>query len=202
MHLCFAKKKLTSKHRKETVPAERERGQEEQDEAEESDEDDYEALTARNDGVLKRRKAKSERGVARFSVGLVVVVRNLPPGAREGKIRRKCERCGTVEDISFPASPTQPNTAYVTFAAHRDAREAVKKLNNSRYSKRNEEVLSAVLLSRENKSVSGKTLNKSRVLARNISFKSDEKDIRNTFEKFGTVLDVHIPRKDNGRMLG
>jgi len=201
VQLCFAKKKLTSRLKKDRA-LKKEEQEEKKEEEDSEEEDDYETLTSKNGESLKRRKARSERGKARFDVGRVVVVKNLPPGARERKIRRRCERRGTVEDITFPISSSQPDTAHVTFTTHSAARAAVASLSKSRYSKKRDEVLEAVLLSRQNKSVSSKTLNKSRVVVRNISFKSDEGNIRTAFEKFGNVLDIHIPRKDNGHMLG
>ena len=62
--------------------------------------------------------------------------------------------------------------------------------------------LSAVLLSKENKAISSKTLKKSQLIVRNLSFSCTEEDLRSVFSRFGTLSDVRVPRKPNGRMLG
>ncbi len=172
-------------------------------ETSDDDNDDYESQTAKtNGGGVRKHRAKSERSTAKYNIGRVVVLSNLPEDGKGRRIRHRCEKYGDVEDVTYPISSDQPSVAHVTFSSHKCARFAVEDLRGSKYKKTSEEVLSAVLLSKENKSVSAKTLNKSRVLVRNISFKCDEEDIKEVFEKFGDIQNVHIPRKQNGYMLG
>ncbi|XP_072241798.1 RNA-binding protein 28 [Leuresthes tenuis] len=47
-----------------------------------------------------------------------------------------------------------------------------------------------------------KQLLKSRLIIRNLSFKCTEDDLKETFEKFGTVLEAKIPLKPDGKMRG
>ncbi|NXK15182.1 RBM28 protein, partial [Herpetotheres cachinnans] len=43
---------------------------------------------------------------------------------------------------------------------------------------------------------------KARLIIRNLSFKCSENDLRSLFSPFGTVLEVNIPRKPDGKMRG
>ncbi|KAM9292492.1 LOW QUALITY PROTEIN: RNA-binding protein 28 [Morus bassanus] len=43
---------------------------------------------------------------------------------------------------------------------------------------------------------------KARLIVRNLSFKCSEDDLRSLFSPFGTVLEVNIPRKQDGKMRG
>lgn len=169
---------------------------------EEEEEEDYETLTARQ--LVKRaavKRTKSERSDPRFDVGRVIVLRNLPEAAKEKRIRKKCEKFGSVQDIAFPSADTC-TTAHVTFDSHKSARLAVRELDGSKFSKRSDLVLKVFLLSKVDKPVSNKTLNKSRIIIRNLSFKSSEEEVQKLFGTFGNILNVHIPRKENGHMLG
>lgn len=164
--------------------------------------DDYEALTARNELVGKKQcRAKSKRGSAKFDVGKVAVVGGIPAQASGKRLCKKCERFGVVEDMVFPVD-SEPQTAHVTFSTHKAARLAVKGLNGAKYKKSCDSVMESKLLSQQNKAISSKTLKKSRLIIRNLSFKSSEQDIQMLFAKFGPVLRVDIPKKKNGYMFG
>lgn len=173
------------------------------EEDENEEEEDYEALTARNGVVKRQHKAKSERGVARFDVGRVVVLRNLPEGAKEKRLRKKCEKFGDVESIVvLVTSDPNGHVAHVTFSTHKSARRAVTGLDSTKYKKSSEEAIKACLLSLENKTQSSKSLKKSRLIVRNLSFRCGEEDVREIFQEYGAVLRVDIPKKQNGQMLG
>nr|XP_033814929.1 RNA-binding protein 28 isoform X2 [Geotrypetes seraphini] len=43
---------------------------------------------------------------------------------------------------------------------------------------------------------------KARLIIRNLSFKCSEDDLKESFSKFGAVLEVNIPRKEDGKMRG
>lgn len=176
-------------------------------------EDDYEALTAKRSGVVGRvsnndrvrgkNKRKTERGDARFDTGRVVVLSGLPEGeVLEKKLRKECERIGKVESIECPVSGREIPSAYITYSTHKEARVAVSRLNGWSFGEAGSTKIMAQLLSREGKGVSKKSLKKSRLIVRNLSFKCCEDDVRGVFEKYGRLLEVHIPRKPNGHMLG
>ena len=168
------------------------------------EEEDYEALTARAGSTVKtkkQRKARTLRGQPKFDIGRVVVIQDIPADGKEESLRKKCEKVGQVEDILFPVN-SDPQRAHVTFSTYKLARLAVRELNGKKLKKKAESYLRVSLLSQENKKVSTKTLKKSRIIVRNLSFKCDENDVKQEFEKFGSVLRVDIPTKDNGLKLG
>ena len=174
-------------------------------------EDDYEALTAKKRsgdrevvhvGTGKNRR-KRERGVAKYDTGRVVVIGNLPENTVVKKLRKVCEMAGKVESLEFPIPERETPSAYVTYSTHKEARLAVCQLNEQTLLfDVAESAVSAHLLSREGKGVSKKSLKKSRLIVRNLSFKCSEADVRKLFEKYGELLEVHIPRKPNGHMFG
>lgn len=196
VQLCFAMRKNVNKSKK--IELDKNQAQY----AEEEEEDDYEALTARKELVKKSHKSKSERTTPKFDVGKIAVIRNLPADAKEKRILKRCERFGAVESVNYPVSSDEPHTAHVTFDSHRTARLAIEGLKDTRYKKKYDQVMSAVLLSKDYKPVSTKTLKKSRLIVRNLSFSCSEEDVKQIFEKFGAVVDVHIPRKENSYMRG
>ena len=100
--------------------------------------------------------------------------------------------------MTYPASSHEPSAAYVTFSSHKMAQIAIENLKGTKYKKRSEGVLSAVLLSKNNKPVSTQTLKKSRALLASNVMKIN--DMKKVFEKFGSILQ-HIPKKDDGCML-
>jgi len=132
-------------------------------------------------------------------VGRTVVLTNLPENASEKGLRKKCMKAGTVENIQFPVPNRHVSTAFVTFESYKDARYGVEALNGVTHKGT---TLAAVLLSREIKQVSRETLKKSRLIVRNLSFQCSEGELRTLFSAFGEVVEVHIPRKPNGHMLG
>ena len=130
----------------------------------------------------------------------MLVLSDLPEGISEKKIRKKCEKSGAkVESIVFPVPERSTPTAYVTFSSHKEARRTLKESNGMSWKS---VTLSATLLSKESKAVSQKTLKKSRLIVRNLSFKCSEQDVLDSFRPFGEVAEVNIPRKPNGHMLG
>ena len=176
-------------------------------------EDNYEALTAKqlnnnNDRLRGKNKRKTERGGARFDTGRVVILSGLPEvGMTEKILRKECERIGKVESIQYPVPGREIPSAYITYSTHKEARIAVGRLNGWSFGGEakgaaDSAEMTAQLLSREGKSVSKKSLKKSRLIVRNLSFKCSEDDVRRAFEKYGRLLEVHIPRKPNGHMLG
>ena len=159
-------------------------------------EDDYEAMTEKknkpNMADTKKNRSKSQRSEAHFDVGKIVVLSNLSEDINDESLRKKCERFGEVVSLLYPVPEREEPTAFVTYQTHRQARQAVERLANE----------GAVLLSKENKSISDKSLKKSRLIVRNLSFKCNEEDIRKVFERFGELVEVHIPHKPNGHMFG
>ena len=188
---------------KESDAIHREEEEEEEEgvkrEASSDSEDDYETLSAKAGGRPRKHKQKAERGHAKFDIGRVVVVGHLPADTAVGRLREECETIGKVENLEFPVSDREIPSAFISFSTHKEARLAVVHFNGQTF---DGVLLSAQLLSREGKRPSNKSLKKSRLIIRNLSFKCSEADVRRVFEKHGHVVEVHIPRKPNGHMLG
>ena len=203
VQLTFAIRKSIQKSKKNSAVSHGEAV--EGGEEEEEEEEDYEALTAKENPVKKSHKSKSERASAKFNVGQIITIKNLPNTAKEKKIRSKCEKFGSIDMISFPVSRDKDKEtleAHVTFTNHKAARLAMKELNGAKFGKKSASVMNVSLLSRENKPINKKTLKKSRLIVRNLSFKATEADVQKVFEKYGHVVQVHIPHKESGQMLG
>lgn len=149
-----------------------------------------------------RKKWKSDKHDkklkdAGYDIGRTIVITGIATsGVNPNHIRKKCRKVGTVETVTFPVEGRDKPTAFVMFKSHKDAREAVKKLNG-RIFKGNS--IEAVLLSREGKTPSQKSLKKSRVIVRNLSFKCKEEDLQKFFSQFGQVTEVKIPSKMEGK---
>lgn len=129
-------------------------------------------------------------------LGRTVVLTKLATDINQNHIRKKCRKIGTVEKVTYPIEGREEPTAFVIFQSHKDAREATKKLNGKIF-KGN--VIEVFLLSREGKTPSQKSLKKSKVIIRNLSFKCKEDDIRKFFSQYGQVTEVHIPIKLEGK---
>ena len=132
-------------------------------------------------------------------MGRTIVLTHLPENASGKGLRKKCGKVGTVENVQFPVPRRDVLTAFVTFKSYKDARSAVDTLNGATH---RGTAITAVLLSREIKPVSKETLKKSRLIVRNLSFQCSEEEVRELFSAFGEVVEVHVPRKPNGHMLG
>ena len=194
VQLIFASRKKIVTAQKVAAPSIREARTKEE-------EDDYEALTASKDSFMKPHRSRSQRNSPKFDIGRIIVLKNLPHEAKEKRIQKICEKFGNVEGIVYPVN-SDFQVAHVTYSTHVAARQAVKGLNGTKYRKKYSSILSISLLSKESKTVSKKTLLKSRLIVRNLSFKCSEEDVKEIFEQFGTVISVHIPHKDNGQVLG
>ena len=84
-------------------------------------------------------------------------------------------------------------TAFVRFKEYKSAIRATQKIPGRKVRKSG--VLSACLLTKENKFPSKKTLQQSRLIIRNLSFQCSDDDLREEFSKFGKVMNVNIPTK-------
>ena len=139
---------------------------------------------------------KSRRKDIGNEIGRTVVISGLGTELSPNHIRKKCRKIGAVETVTFPVEGRDKPTAFVVFKSHKDAREAIKKLAGKVF-KGN--VIDILLLSREGKSPSQKSLKKSKVIVRNLSFKCKDEDLQKFFSQFGQVTEVHIPTKVEGK---
>lgn len=144
----------------------------------------------------QEEKAKSQKRATGKDIGRTIVLTKLAQDLNQNHVRKKCRKIGPVEKVIFPVEGRDSPTAFVIFQSHKDAREAVKKLNGKIF-KGN--FIEASLLSREGKTQNQKSIKKSKLIVRNLSFKCKEEDIRKFFSQFGQITEVHIPIKLEGK---
>lgn len=183
VHIMFAKKRVFKNGK-----------QEDHLNAKEEEDDDYEHQTELKIVGHTPKVSKSS-----YDIGRTIVITGLADDVTEKRIRVRCRKIGNIDSIEYPVPGREKDVAYVTFMKHKDARLAVKQLNNKIFQGAN---INVVLLSREGKVTTKSSLKKSRLIVRNISFKCKEDDLKDVFSLHGKVIDIHLPRKSNGQMLG
>ncbi|XP_062615574.1 RNA-binding protein 28-like [Saccostrea cucullata] len=108
-----------------------------------------------------------------------------------------------VAKVKFPVPDRDPPCAFVRFKSIRDTNRALRKIDGKEGKGC---TLKACQLSKESTpSISNKpqkTVKKARLIIRNLSFKCSEEKLRETFEKFGEVTEVQIPKLKNGKHQG
>uniref|UniRef100_T2M3Z4 RNA-binding protein 28 n=1 Tax=Hydra vulgaris TaxID=6087 RepID=T2M3Z4_HYDVU len=122
-----------------------------------------------------------------------LVISGLTAKVKRKNIRILCEQFGEIENIVYPVSDRAEVTAFVRFKDFKSTIRAVQKIKGQKVKKSN--TLSAVLLTKEGKFPSKKVQQKSRLIIRNLSFKCEEQDIRDSFSVFGKIIDIKIPTK-------
>ena len=169
------------------------------EEAKEMASDDDEETPPKNKSKSndqEERITKSQERGPGNDAGRTIVLTKLAEDLNQNHIRKKCRKIGPVEKVTFPVEGRDTPTAFVIFQSHKVAREAVRKLNGKIFKGNTIEVF---LLSREGKTTSQKSLKKSKVIVRNLSFKCKEDDLKKFFSQFGQVTEVHIPTKMVGK---
>ncbi|KAI8489443.1 RNA-binding protein 28 [Branchiostoma belcheri] len=142
---------------------------------------------------------KKKRRVEHSTAGRVIVLKNLPAKVKEEKIHKLVSKYEGVEEVTYPAPDTDQPSALVRFSSNTLARKALPTLGSLKVKKL---VVKAVLQSKDNKTPSKKSLKKSRIIVRNLSFKCSKEDLRKTFEQYGEITDVHIPTVQGGKKRG
>ncbi|KAM6960581.1 RNA-binding protein 28 [Aplochiton taeniatus] len=155
---------------------------------------------------------------------LTLFVKNLPASATNASLEEVFSEIGPLKNcfvVSEKGTETCRGFGYVTFAMEDDAHRAVKELREyegkriivsvakKKIDKRKREPTEEPASSKE-QSVESKEKNKgmkklqlrSKLIIRNLSFKCTKEELKQTFEKFGKVLDVSIPLKADGKMRG
>ncbi|XP_008589425.1 PREDICTED: RNA-binding protein 28 [Galeopterus variegatus] len=153
--------------------------------------------------------------------GLTLFVGRLPPSARSEQLEELFSQVGPVKQcfvVTEKGSKACRGFGYVTFSMLEDAQRALKEITTFEGCKINVTVAKKKLRNKskekgknENSESPKKELKpkkakvadkKARVIIRNLSFKCSEDDLKTIFAQFGTVLEVNIPRKPDGKMRG
>ncbi|KAM7325509.1 hypothetical protein ACRRTK_015762 [Alexandromys fortis] len=153
--------------------------------------------------------------------GLTLFVGRLPPSARSEQLEELFSQVGPVKQcfvVTEKGSKACRGFGYVTFSMLEDVQRALKEIttfegckinvtvakkkvkNKSKEKKNNENSESP---KKEPKLKKAKVADKkARLIIRNLSFKCSEDDLKTAFTPYGTVLEVNIPRKPDGKMRG
>ncbi|KAK7813851.1 hypothetical protein U0070_002501 [Myodes glareolus] len=153
--------------------------------------------------------------------GLTLFVGGLPPSARSEQLEELFSQVGPVKQcfvVTEKGSKACRGFGYVTFSMLEDVQRALKEIttfegckinvtvakkklkNKSKEKKKNENSESP---KKEPKLKKAKVADKkARLIIRNLSFKCSEDDLKTVFTPYGTVLEVNIPRKPDGKMRG
>ncbi|XP_032762743.1 RNA-binding protein 28 [Rattus rattus] len=153
--------------------------------------------------------------------GLTLFVGRLPPSARSDQLEELFSQVGPVKQcfvVTEKGSKACRGFGYVTFSMLEDVQRALKEIttfegckinvtiakkklkNKSKETRKNENSESP---KKEPKHKKAKVADKkARLIIRNLSFKCSEDDLKSVFTHYGTVLEVNIPRKPDGKMRG
>lgn len=153
--------------------------------------------------------------------GLTLFVNRLPPSARSEQLEELFSQVGPVKQcfvVTEKGNKTCRGFGYVTFTTPEDVQKAFKEITtfegckinltvakkkprNKPKEKRENE--NSETPKKEPKPKKAKVADKkARLIIRNLSFKCSEEDLKTTFTQYGTVLEVNIPRKPDGKMRG
>ncbi|KAF4020280.1 hypothetical protein G4228_012266 [Cervus hanglu yarkandensis] len=153
--------------------------------------------------------------------GLTLFVGRLPPSARSEQLEELFSQVGPVKQcfvVTEKGSKACRGFGYVTFSMLEDVQRALKEITTFEGCKINVTIAKKKL--RNKSKEKGKTENsespkkelkpkkakvadkKARLIIRNLSFKCSEDDLKTVFSQFGTILEVNIPRKPDGKMRG
>uniref|UniRef100_A0A667ZQH8 RNA binding motif protein 28 n=1 Tax=Myripristis murdjan TaxID=586833 RepID=A0A667ZQH8_9TELE len=150
-------------------------------------------------------------------------VRSLPTSASNERLLEIFSEIGPIKQcfvVNEKGTDKCRGFGYVTYSMEEDAQRAIKeireydgqrislsvakkKINDKKKTGRPvfESPCSGSGNERKAKGIRKNTL-KSRLIIRNLSFKCSEEDLKQTFAKFGTVLEAKIPLKPDGKMRG
>ncbi|XP_003383450.1 PREDICTED: RNA-binding protein 28-like [Amphimedon queenslandica] len=161
---------------------------EEEEEGEEQSNDDEED----DDNVFK-----SDSNV--YDIGRTILITQLSDDTTNKQLRVRCRKIGNIESLEYPVPGKDELTASVTFKTHKEAKKALDTLQSRTL---NGKTIKVDLLSKVIKRVNRKSLKKSRLIVRNISFKTTEDDLNELFSAHCPVISTQVVRNEKNKSLG
>lgn len=146
--------------------------------------------------VAKESTKKKDQSDPKTELQRTIVLTGLTSKVKRKAFRILCEKFGQIENIVYPVPERTEVTAFIRFKDYKSTIRAVQKIEGLKVKKSNR--LSAVLLTKEGRFPKRRTLDKSRLIVRNLSFKVEADELKDTFSSYGKVLDVSIPTKKVG----
>lgn len=150
--------------------------------------------------------------------GLTLFVRGLPNTASGEKLEQLFSEVGPVKQcfvVREKGSETCRGFGYVTFSMLDDAQRALKAVQAYDGNQIHVTVAKKKLRTKEKKTEFQEAVvkvvkaprvktadKKARLIIRNLSFKCSEEDLKGIFATFGAVMEVNIPKKQDGKMRG
>ncbi|XP_073508660.1 RNA-binding protein 28 [Phyllobates terribilis] len=150
--------------------------------------------------------------------GLTLFIRGLPENATNERLELLFSECGPLRQsfvVREKGVEKCRGLGYVTFSMLEDAQKAMKEIKE--YDGKKIEVMVAKKKLRDKDKKAKETSEnakqskpkdvkvppkKARLIIRNLSFKCSEEDLKTYFSTFGSVMEVSIPRKPDGKMRG
>ncbi|KAG9489778.1 hypothetical protein GDO78_005623 [Eleutherodactylus coqui] len=152
--------------------------------------------------------------------GLTLFIRGLPEDANNKRLEEIFSESGPLRQsfvVREKGTEKCRGLGYVTFSMLEDAQKAMKEIKE--YDGKKIEVLvakkklhekdkkaktkEATEKAKQNKPKDVKVPpKKARLIIRNLSFKCSEEDLKTHFSTFGSVMEVNIPKKPDGKMRG
>nr|XP_056702652.1 RNA-binding protein 28 [Euleptes europaea] len=159
--------------------------------------------------------AEGARGPSR-----TVLVRGLPASARGPDLEREFGRAGPVRRavaVTERGGESCRGFGFITFSLAEDAQRAIREITTfagqkisailakpkARQKEKKKGVSDAAEAPQKEKPKKTRGVSKkARLIIRNLSFKCTEEDLKAAFAPFGTVLEMSLPKKPDGKMRG
>ncbi|KAJ3043879.1 RNA recognition motif-containing protein [Rhizophlyctis rosea] len=137
-----------------------------------------------------------------------IEIHNLPEGLTKKQLYKKVRKFGEVQELVFPVPKveaseikkedeeveTLPGVARVIYTTGREASAAVQSLHNHQYK--------GAQITAKDLYAEAKEARRSRLIVRNLAWKSEPVNLRKAFAKFGNVQDVTVPHAPDGKARG
>lgn len=152
--------------------------------------------------------------------GLTLFIRGLPENAASARLEEIFSDVGPLRQsfvVRDKGAEKCRGIGYVTFSMLEDAQKAMKEIKEYDGKKIEVMVAKKKLRDKDKKAKTKETpeaakqsiaknvkdpSKKARLIIRNLSFKCSEEDLKTHFSTFGSVMEVNIPKKQDGKMRG
>ncbi|XP_050393218.1 RNA-binding protein 28 isoform X1 [Patella vulgata] len=161
--------------------------------SDDDDDDDDEGVDNKKTKESEERKRSNQE--KKYLRSITLVVTGIPKDAPQAQVAELVTEVKSFSKIIYPVQDS--GEAHLRFKSIRDTKRAERKLNNKKIKGI---TLRAVQLSEHQKRP--RDVKRCRLIIRNLSFKCKADNLEKIFSKFGKVVEVNIPTKEDGKMKG